>query len=411
MSTSGLLPAPGDDARLRGWLRLARCAGIAVRDADALAQRAGGAAALAAPDPDAWRERGLPGEAIAALADPALSRAIDGELARTAAAGWVLLDRDDARYPPLLRELAVPPPVLAVRGDLGALHADAAAIVGARAATDYGQRAARALARDLAAAGIVVVSGLARGVDAAAHRATLDAGGRTVAVMGTGIDRVYPAEHRALADAIAAGGALVTEFGPRELPLTYHFPRRNRIIAALSWAVVVVEADRTSGSLSTARWAAEQGRIVLAVPGRIGDPGSEGPLALLRDGAPPATCGADVWAAFPPAVRPPSGAPGGPGDGPAAASGAGGGPAASARRKDFRLPSGYPASYYRVLGALDGPDPVHLDHVVEAAQVSTEEALAALFALQVAGWAEAVPGGRYRRSETAGRGGGPGGQV
>ena len=275
-----------------------------MRDAAELARRAGGAAALAAPDPDALRERGLPAEAIAALADPALSRALDEERARTAAAGWALLDRDDPRYPPLLLELAVPPPVLAVRGDLDALHAGGAAIVGARAATDYGQRVARILSRDLAAAGIVVVSGLARGVDAAAHRATLDAGGRTVAVMGTGLDRVYPAEHRRLADAIAAGGALVTEFAPRELPLTYHFPRRNRIIAALSWAVVVVEASRTSGSLSTARWAAEQGRVVLAVPGRVGDPGSEGPLALLRDGAPAATCGADVWAVFPADARP-----------------------------------------------------------------------------------------------------------
>ena len=397
MSEPGRITPPDEDERLRGWLRLARCQGIAVRDAAELARRAGGAAALAAPDPDSLRERGFPGEAIAALADPALSRALDEERARTAAAGWALLERDDPRYPALLLELAVPPPVLAVRGDLDALRAGGAAIVGARAATDYGQRVARALARDLAAAGIVVVSGLARGVDAAAHRATLDAGGRTVAVMGTGLDRVYPAEHRRLADAIAAGGALVTEFAPRELPLTYHFPRRNRIIAARSWAVGVVEASRTSGSLSTARWAAEQGRVVLAVPGRVGDPGSEGPLALLRDGAPAATCGADVWAVFPADSRPPGCAPEA-----RAAGAAGSGP---------RLPSGYPASYYRVLGALGGADPVHLDRVVEAAQVSTEEALAALFALQVAGFAEAVPGGRYRRPEATGRGGVPGGPV
>jgi DNA processing protein len=400
VSSPGHIAPPDVDERLRGWLRLARCQGIAVRHSAELARRAGGAAALAAPDPEALRERGFPGEAIAALVDPALSRSREEELARTAAAGWTLLDRDDPRYPPLLLELAVPPPVLAVRGDLDALQAGGAAIVGARAATDYGQRAARSLARDLAAAGIIVVSGLARGVDAAAHRATLDAGGRTVAVMGTGLDRVYPAEHRRLADAIAARGALVTEFAPRELPLTYHFPRRNRIIAALSWAVVVVEADRTSGSLSTARWAAEQGRVVLAVPGRIGDPGSEGPLALLRDGAPAATCGADVWAVFPAGARPAGCGPetpvGGPGPGSGSAP---------------RLPSGYPASYYRVLGALGGPDPVHLDQLVAAAQVSTEEALAALFTLQVAGFAEAVPGGRYRRPDAGRRGDDPDGLV
>jgi DNA processing protein len=393
-------PRTGDASRLAGWLRLARCPGLAVRHAAALAERAGGAAALADPDARALRARGFPGDAIDALTAPALSRRLDDELARTAAAGWTLLDRDDPRYPPLLLELAVPPPVLAVRGDLGALHDAAAAIVGARAATDYGQRMARHLARDLAAAGVVVVSGLARGVDAAAHRATLDAGGRTVAVMGTGLDRVYPAENRQLADAIAGRGALVTEFAPRELPLHYHFPRRNRLIAALSWAVVVVEAGRTSGSLSTARWAVEQGRAVLAVPGRVGDPGSEGPLALLRDGVPVATCGADVWSVFPASARPPLAAAG-----PPAAAGAG------PRPPGPRLPSGYPASYDRVLGALAGPDPVHLDRIVAVAQVSTEEALAALFTLQVAGFAEAAPGGRYRRPERGDRPDGPGDSV
>jgi DNA processing protein len=391
---------PDDDARRRGWLRLARCAGLAIRHAATLAARAGGAALLAEPQPAALRGRGLPDDVVGALADPALSRALDEELTRCAATGWVLVDRDDARYPPLLLELAVPPPVLAVRGDLAALHADAAAVVGARAASDYGLRMARQLARDLAAAGVVVVSGLARGVDAAAHRASLDAGGRTVAVMGTGLERIYPAEHRRLADAIAARGALVTEFAPRELPLTYHFPRRNRLIAALSWAVVVVEAEPSSGSLSTARWAAEQGRAVLAVPGRVGDPGSGGTLALLRDGAPVATCGADVWAVFPASARRA-----------AAAGDPGSVDPEAGRGMEPHLPSGYPASYDRVLGALAGPDPVHLDRIIATAQVSTEEALAALFTLQVAGFAEAVPGGRYRRVGGGGRRGGGVGAV
>lgn len=380
---------PPEDPRLRGWLRLARCPGLAVRDAAKTAALAGGAAAFAAADVATWRELGIEADVATALGDAALERQLEEELQRTAKAGWLLIHREEPLYPGGLLELAVPPPVIAVKGDCAAIAADAVAIVGARAATDYGLRMAKALAGDVAACGLTIASGLARGVDGAAHRGALDAGGRTLAVMGTGIARVYPAEHRALAEAIAGSGALVTEFAPDEPPLPHHFPRRNRLIAGLSWAVVVVEAGRRSGSLSTARWAVEQGRAVLAVPGRVGDAGSEGPLALLRDGAAPAMSAADIWGALPAAVRRR-------GRGPEAAPGGGEGPP-DGERSGAVLPPGLPVHCSRLLAAFPGPDPVHLDQLLTGAQVTTEQALGGLFSLQLLGLVASVPGGRYRR--------------
>ena len=191
---------------------------------------------------------------------------------------------DDPRYPARLREL-VPAPALWVRGALEDDDALAIAIVGARRATPYGLEVAAQLARDLAARGVTIVSGFARGVDSAAHRAALDAGGRTLAVLGCGIDVVYPSENRRLADAVAARGALVTQFAPGTAPLPYHFPARNRTLAALVLGVVVVEAAARSGSLSTAGFAGDLGREVYAVPGKITSPTSAGAHRLLRDGA------------------------------------------------------------------------------------------------------------------------------
>ena len=194
------------------------------------------------------------------------------------------LTSDDPRYPARLSEL-VPAPALWVRGELTDDDALAVAIVGARRATPYGLEVAARLARDLAARGVTIVSGFARGIDSAAHRAALEAGGRTLAVLGCGIDVVYPAENARLADAVAARGALVTQFPPGTAPLPYHFPTRNRTLAALVLGVVVVEAAERSGSLSTAGFAADLGREVFAVPGKITSPTSAGAHRLLRDGA------------------------------------------------------------------------------------------------------------------------------
>jgi DNA processing protein len=206
--------------------------------------------------------------------------------ARSARAGHAIVALGELAYPAPLAQIPDPPPVLFVRGSVEALARPAVALVGARAATAYGKEMARALAADLAARDVVVVSGLARGIDGAAHQAALDAGGLTVAVLGAGLDRIYPAEHEALgAAAVAAGGALVGELRPGTPPLAHHFPLRNRIISGLASAVVVVEAAEKSGSLITAACALEQGREVMAVPGPVRAGRHRGAHALLRDGA------------------------------------------------------------------------------------------------------------------------------
>ena len=191
----------------------------------------------------------------------------------------------DAGYPPPLRTIADPPPLLHVRGDATALLAPAIAIVGSRQPTPSGRETAFDFARGLAAAGLVVASGLAAGIDAAAHRGALAAGGRTVAVCGTGLDVVYPGTNAELATRIAAQGALVSEFPPGTRPLPHHFPRRNRLISGLALGVLVIEARHRSGSLITARLAAEQGREVFALPGSIHNPLARGCHRLIRDGA------------------------------------------------------------------------------------------------------------------------------
>jgi len=217
----------------------------------------------------------------------------------------IVIDRlapGDAGYPAGLCELA-PAPELWVRGTLHDDDVLAIAIVGARRATPYGPEVAAQLARDLAARGVTIVSGFARGIDSAAHRAALDAGGRTIAVLGSGIDVVYPPENRRLADAVAARGALVTQFPPGTPPLPYHFPTRNRTLAALALGVVVVEAAERSGSLSTAGFAGDLGREVYAVPGKITSPTSVGAHRLLRDGARLVETWADIVQELPDAWR------------------------------------------------------------------------------------------------------------
>jgi DNA processing protein len=203
----------------------------------------------------------------------------------------------DPEYPALLRAIHDPPPQLYLRGDADAalLARPAVAMVGARSCSSYGRSVTRALARDVAGAGVVVVSGMARGIDGEAHRGALDAGGATVAVLGCGIDRDYPAAHAELARRICdSGGLVVSEYEPGVEPAPWRFPARNRIIAGLGRATVVVEARERSGALITADFALEEGRDVLAVPGEITSALSAGTNALLRLGATPVTCVDDV---------------------------------------------------------------------------------------------------------------------
>ena len=216
-------------------------------------------------------------------ADARREAAILLDRARAARIDVVLWDADG--YPPLLREIVDPPPVLWVRGAAAVLPRPAVAIVGSRAATPYAQEVAARLAGELANRHVVVVSGLARGADGAAHRGCVSAGGATVAVLGSGPDVIYPREHDALAESICRDGALVSELGPGAPPLPEHFPLRNRLISGISLAVVVVEASERSGSLITARCALEQGRDVMAVPGSVLGGRNRGSHALLKDGA------------------------------------------------------------------------------------------------------------------------------
>ena len=212
-------------------------------------------------------------------------RAADEVLARARPSLMEPLAWFDERDPAVLACTPDPPPVLWIRGDAGALASPAVAIVGSRAATPYALQVGARLAADLAGRGVVVTSGLARGVDSAAHQGCLEAGGLTVAVLGSGLDCIYPAEHDGLASRIAAQGVLVSELGPGAPPLAEHFPLRNRIISGLSLGVVVVEASEKSGSLITARCALEQGRDVLAVPGSVLTGRNRGSHALLKEGA------------------------------------------------------------------------------------------------------------------------------
>ena len=222
------------------------------------------------------------------------------ERERLRAAGLRFLGRSEPGFPPLLEAIHDPPPGLFLRGGAAAelLARPAVAIVGARACSAYGRQVARRLGRELAAAGLVVVSGMARGIDAEAHRGALEAGGVTVAVLGCGVDRDYPAAHTALAREIVERGLVVSEYGPGVEPAPWRFPARNRIIAGLCSATAVVEARERSGALITADFALEEGREVLAVPGEITSALSAGSNALLRLGATPLTRYEDALESF-----------------------------------------------------------------------------------------------------------------
>ena len=200
----------------------------------------------------------------------------------------------DDVYPRILREIPGPPPVMYFRGSLPVHDEPTIAMVGTRRSTSYGREATIRIARDLAAAGVTIVSGLARGIDGFAHQAALDAGGRTIAVMASGVDVIYPPEHRQLANRIAESGALLSDYPPGTKPDAPNFPARNRIISGLSLATIVVEAPTRSGALITVGFAADQGRDVYAVPGSILSSASEGTNKLLRQGATPLTSASDL---------------------------------------------------------------------------------------------------------------------
>jgi len=274
----------GED--LTHTLRLSLISGVGPRTRQALLERFGSAAAVLSAAPSELQT--VPG------VGPKLTRNIvaardeidaEEEIALCRAHGVSILTEADEQYPRLLREIPDPPGVLFVKGTIEPRDGLAIAIVGTRHATQYGLRQAERLAGALARAGLTVVSGLARGIDSAAHRGALAAGGRTLAVLGSGVLNVYPPEHETLANEITAQGAMLSEAPPRAAPLGGMFPQRNRIISGLAAGVVIVEAGDRSGALITARHAMEQGREVFAVPGRVDSRTARGCHRLIRDGA------------------------------------------------------------------------------------------------------------------------------
>ena len=285
----------------------------------------------------------------------------------------------DVRFPAALAAIHDPPHTLWVKGDLDALRAPCVAIVGSRAASPYALEVARQLGADLARRNVTVVSGLARGVDSAAHRGALEADGRTVAVFGCGVDVIYPPEHRALVERILERGALVSEFPLGTPPRREHFPQRNRIISGLSLAVVIVEAAEGSGSLITADFALEQGRAVLAVPGNVLGGRNYGAHALLRDGAKLVECADDILEELPLGIR---------------ESGSGIGSAKESKNANI-------ASQDPVLRSMDDGDAYDFDEIAERSGVDRMKLLPRLLELELAGAVRRVDGGRFVRSRSS----------
>ncbi len=292
--------------------------------------------------------------------------------ARIESTGVRLVTAFDPEYPAVLKEIADPPFLFFALGRLERLRLPAVAIVGSRDASRYGRDVSWGLARDLSAAGVTVVSGFARGVDAAAHAAAFDNPGGTIAVLGCGVDVDYPREHRRLKERMAADHLLVSEYAPGTEPRPQNFPVRNRIIAGLSAGVIVVEASRRSGSLITARLAADFGRDVFAVPGSIFSPTSDGAHALLKDGAILCRGAEDVLAELFPAIGTPRLA------GAAAA-----------------VPAELSADARRMLEVLVREESLSPEEMALALDLPAATVLAGLFELEAAGMAVAVEGGRY----------------
>jgi DNA processing protein len=293
MSMSGARPSLLTDAQRLDWLRLIRSDNVGPRTFRALINRYGGAAAALDALPGLIREH-MGARKIRLASSDDCAREI--ELTHKAGARFVALGEPD--YPAALRAIDAPPPLIAVKGNTAVLERPMIAIVGSRNASAAGLTLTERLAHDFAMQDYVVVSGLARGIDQKAHRATIQTG--TVAVLAGGLDRIYPSEHRGLADEICAQGALISEMPFAWEPRGRDFPRRNRIVSGLALGTVVVEAARRSGSLITARFANEQGREVFAVPGSPLDPRAEGTNDLLRQGATFCTRAEDVLDALAP---------------------------------------------------------------------------------------------------------------
>lgn len=363
-------PQPAQAATLPGWLRLEQIPGLGCVGAARLLQHFGSPGAVFEAGHGALSQ--VAGKALAdalcAPLAPATARLIDATLAWLGGPGRHLLTLHDPAYPPLLRHLPDPPLLLYVIGRPALLSRPALAMVGSRNASNQGKANAHAFARALSGAGLTIVSGLALGIDAAAHEGALGAAGATVAAIGTGPDIVYPSRNHKLAHRIADEGCIVSEYALGTPPLAANFPRRNRLISGLAAGVLVVEAAEQSGSLITAHLAADQGREVFAIPGSIHSPLSKGCHKLLREGAKLVESAADVLSE----LRLDAVAPARAGPGPAVPVDCG------------------------LLDAM-GHDPVDVDRLAGLTGSEAGQLSARLLALELAGQVERLPGGFFQR--------------
>lgn len=368
-------PSPGG---LEPWFRLRSVPGVGnllfrrLMDRFQSPERAFAASSIELASVEGVSER-----LAAAIHAQPLTDAVRKELAEISRSDYSVVTMNDPGYPGLLLQIPDPPPFLYVHGALGDCSC-CIAVVGARNATAYGRYTAEKLCREMAGAGITVVSGLARGIDTAAHRGALAAGGRTIAVLGTGLARIYPEANRELVRRIAASGAVITEFPLKAGPDAHHFPVRNRIISGVSLGTVVVEAARKSGSLITARLSAEQNREVFAVPGNVHSAKSAGTHYLIKQGAKLVETAADILEELPAEVRGrlawrPRDAE-----------------TASADRPARETPPLTPEEA-RIAAAL-GPDPIHIDLLVRSLGMDPGTLSALLMRMELKGAVIQAPG-------------------
>ncbi|WP_018233246.1 DNA-processing protein DprA [Thioalkalivibrio thiocyanodenitrificans] len=368
---------------LEDWLRLRHAPEVGPATLARLLARFSTPGAILAAPGGQLRALGLGDRALAVLDGREVPPGVSADLRWAEGADHHILTLDDPRYPPILREIAAPPGVLYVIGDPDVLADPQLAVVGSRHPTPGGTESARAFAAHLARSGLVITSGLALGIDAAAHQGALDAHGATVAVMATGPDRIYPARHKDLAHRIARGGALVSEFPVGTHARAEHFPQRNRLISGLSAGTLVVEAALGSGSLITARCASEQGREVFAMPGSIHNPVARGCHRLIRQGAKLVETADDVLEELAAILRPVTAAAAPPS------------PAADDAQvsDEARDPD-----HERLLEAM-GFDPVTVDQMVSRTGLTVEAVSSMLLLMELRGQVASLSGGRYVRHQ------------
>lgn len=368
----------GSEDPLRDWIALTFVTGVGSRTAAMLIDRFGSPTSVFETSGHALESAGLKRETVEVIKSAETREKAAHEIEELARLGGKALTLTDERYPQLLRETYDPPIVIYCLGDLtAALSQPAIAIVGSRRCSTYGRNVAEKLSRELAERGVTVVSGLARGIDSAAHRGALEGHGLTVAVMGTGLDAVYPKENRKLAERIAEKGALITEFPLATPPVSQNFPFRNRVISGLSLGVMVVEGAERSGSLITARLAYEQGRDVFAVPGNITSAKSFGPNYLIKDGAKLVQTWRDVIEELPAEMK---------------------ATILSAERGEGRIKQvvsdevALSDSERKVLKMLNTDEAVHIDQLISKSGLSLGELMGALLQLEMTDRIRQLPG-------------------